>query len=332
MKDAGYKTGMFGKYHLGSKIPPGGVIDRDKLLSSEFHDWNLPLLEHDIGFDFTYVTMEGIQRPPYAFFRNGYLDIHGGSVKDWSVGEFTMEGGTSKIIVDGEGSESWDSTMYNQIVVNETEAFLDNHLKFNANDPFFSYVALGAIHLPHSPPTHFMDGSAVAGEYPVEQLDMLHEMDLTVGKIIDILETRGLAQDTIIIFTSDNGGLRPPTGSDLSHEPNGNLRGRKGSLYEGGTRVPFILRHDGYVPAGESRDKLLSLSDVFATLCEIVGIEIPKKAGMQFDLDSIFFILPFIDNSNILHSKGLSQFCKISQIRKQRCRSSKQLCFMENCW
>lgn len=166
----------------------------------------------------------------------------------------------------------------------------------------------------------------------MEQLDLLHEMDLTVGKIIDIIETRGLAQDTIIIFTSDNGGLRPPTDLDLSHEPNGNLRGKKGSLYEGGTRVPFILRHDGNVPAGESRDKLLSLSDVFATLCEIVGIEIPKKAGMQFDLDSIFFILPFIDNSNILHSKGLSQFCKVSQIRKQRCRSSKQLCFMENCW
>ena len=106
----------------------------------------------------------------------------------------------------GEGDPNWDSTAYNMILVNETTKFIDDHLdnRLNADDPFFTYVALGSVHAPHSPPNHYMNGEPVADVHQTRHLDMLKEMDMVVGSLISALEHRNLAEDTIIIFTSNN--------------------------------------------------------------------------------------------------------------------------------
>jgi len=133
-----------------------------------------------------------------------------------------------------------------------------------------------------------MDDSPVAGEYPSPHLDMILETDKVVGSLVKMIEGRQLEEDTIIIFTSDNGGLNPiltPGTVEAGHLSNGNLRGMKGSIYEGGHRVPMIWRQDGVLPAGEKRDHLLGLNDIFATLCEIAGVEIPENSAM----DSVSF-------------------------------------------
>ena len=140
-----------------------------------------------------------------------------------------MPQGESIIPYEGEGSNNWDSTAYNMILVNETEQFLDRHLNEHPDKPFFSYVALSAVHQPHSPPNKYLDGSPIAGEYDTKHNDMLLEMDKVVGSLIQMLEERQLIEDTIIVFTSDNGGL----GSKFSNFSSGNLRGSKGSIYEG---------------------------------------------------------------------------------------------------
>jgi len=123
-------------------------------------------------------------------------------------GYYNKTGGTSQIKRAGDGDPDWDSTSYNQILVNETAAFLDNHLLIRPDDPFFVYAALGAVHGPHTPPNNFLDETPVKGTYESMHMDLLFEMDLTVGSLASMIEDRGLANETIIIFTSDNGGIK----------------------------------------------------------------------------------------------------------------------------
>jgi len=124
-----------------------------------------------------------------------------------------------------------------------------------------------------------MDGTVIKGQYMTSHLDILHEVDLVVGSLVGALEERLLMKDTIIIFTSDNGGLHKS--QQFSHYSNGILRGNKGQIWEGGHRVPMIWRYDGVFPENESREHLIGLNDVFATLCEIVGVDIPY--GTAYD-------------------------------------------------
>ena len=97
------------------------------------------------------------------------------------------------------------------------------------------------------------------------------------------------AEDTIIIFASDNGGLGEGKDSgsvDYGHNSNGSLRGQKGTIYEGGSRIPMIIRHDGTIPPNKTRDSLVGLSDVYATICDIAGVTIPNGSSA---VDSISF-------------------------------------------
>lgn len=206
----------------------------------------------------------------------------------WNIGTYSMPSGISHIINKGEGDTYWDSTAYNMILVNETKAFLDNHVAHRGDDPFFTYVALGSVHIPHSPPDYYLDGSPVAGKYPNEFLSMLDELDKVVGSLLRTLDERQLLEDTMIVFTSDNGGLGPKfsNSSKYGHLSNGPLRGQKGEIYEGGIRIPLTIRWDnGGIPKGEERSNLVGLNDLFSTLCELAGIEVPLGQA----IDSISF-------------------------------------------
>lgn len=151
--------------------------------------------------------------------------------------------------------------------------------KESSRDPFFAYVALGAVHGPHSPPNTYLDGTKVAGTYPSNHMDMLFEMDMAVGSLVDMIEEKGLANDTIIIFTSDNGGIKSDASSIHGHNSHGPFRGAKGDVYEGGNRVPMIFRYDGHFPAGETRNKLVGLQDLYATICELTDVDIPDRSA-----------------------------------------------------
>ena len=317
--DNGYDTAIFGKWHLGGKIklvnkkrlveittifysffllliyillgkiPTLSTFDvssfyasRGTLLSHEGHDWSQQLIDGpwDIGFKTSYITTGGIQSPPYDFLRNGTFETSIDDIIHWNEGNYSMPHGVSSIKTPGEGSEDWDSTAYNMILVNETKAFLDQNM--DSSDPFFAYVALGAVHLPHSPPDEFLDGSKVAGEYGTKHMDVLYEMDKVVGALVESLEERRLLEDTIIIFTSDNGGLNEETLSNsFGHLSNGGLRGAKGDVYEGGIRVPMTMRWDNGIPKDEKRDKLIGLNDLYRTICGLVGVDVPDNQAMD---------------------------------------------------
>lgn len=293
------------------------VTSKTRILSDKNHNWTMPLQKgpYELGFDRSYVTMEGIQRSPYAFFRNGYLDLPNNvtdysnlkepdDITMWIKGSYKMHHGKSKIASHGEGSKEWDSTAYNMIIVNETEKFLDEHLQNSAlsNKPFFAYLPLGAAHQPHSPPYRYLDGSSVAGEYANSHMDILGEIDKVVGSLTQMLEERNLIDDTIIIFTSDNGGIPPTVSGQFGHYSSGPLRGHKGMIYEGGTRVPFTIRWDkGNIPRGETCSRVIGLNDIFATLCDLVNVDIPLNQAV----DSVSFANQIFDSTNNAERKSL---------------------------
>jgi len=310
--EAGYKTSMFGKWHLGARAPPFGIddirgqVDLSRVLTDARFNWSLPLMDgpQDIGFDKSYITIGGIQGPPYSFYRDGYLSSKNpDDIKYWEKGTYNMPHGNSKIgNYPGEGDKDWDSTAYNMILVNETIAFIDNHLENSADQPFFTYVALGSVHIPHSPPNFYLDGTRVRKEMGTRHLDMLLELDKVVGSLVNTIETRGLAQDTIIIFSSDNGGLSKS--KSLGHYASGPLRGKKGQIWEGGHRVPLIIRYDGEFPQNERRAKTVGLNDVYATLCDIVGIT-PPQGSAQDSMSFANYILSELNTDSTRDSLGM---------------------------
>jgi len=312
--EANYHTAMMGKWHLGGVVPPlGRATDArlDRLLQHESHDWTLPLGEgpQDVGFDSSLISAAGVQNSPYSFIRDGIMDIEAvNNTYYWKKGTYSMPKGKSKIKKRGDGSPQWDSTAYNQILVEETIRFIDHHSATRSYDPFLAYVALGAVHGPHSPPDQYLDESTIAGKYDSPHLDLLGEVDKVVGSIVSAIEERGLANDTILIFTSDNGGLGKS--KDFGHFPSGPLQGQKGSVYEGGHRVPLIIRWDNTFPTGVNRTHLVGLNDIFATLCELAGIDVPH--GQALDSKSFANYIKTNNSDGLRQSLGIWRYVKTS--------------------
>ena len=183
-------------------------------------------------------------------------------------------------------------------------------IKENREQPFFVYLALVATH------THITPHKRFRGTSEIGQLgDYINELDFHVGEIMHTLEILDLADDTILIFSSDNGGqqndhhtagknldLRDASNqvaekaksaktvarTEFGHKTNGDFRGYKGSNYEGGFRVPFIVRWPGKVTAGSESDQVICHSDVLATTAGFLNKALPKEAaGDSFDMSPV---------------------------------------------
>jgi len=171
------------------------------------------------------------------------------------------------------------------ILVDETKDFIERHLEERADDePFFAYVGFGSVHIPHAPPTKYIDGSEVEGRYISHHLDMLGLMDKAVGSLMETIEEKGLKEDTLVIFTSDNGGL--VYFDETGHRASGLLRGAKSDVYDGGHRVPLLISQPGTFPEGARRNDVVGLNDLYATICELAGIDKPASPSAE---DSISF-------------------------------------------
>ena len=156
----------------------------------------------------------------------------------------------------------------------------------NKAEPFFLYFATHDAHVPRVPHPRFRgtSGHGLRG-------DCIQQLDWCVGEMLAALDRHKLADNTLVIFTSDNGGVMDDgyvdgTADDTSgHKCNGALRGFKGGLYEGGHRVPFIARWPGQVPAGKTSGELICHVDLLATAAAVIGKPLPKDAGPDsFDI------------------------------------------------
>ncbi len=156
--------------------------------------------------------------------------------------------------------------------------------------PFFLYFTPVAVHSPVTPDKDIA-GQSKAGPFG----DWIHELDRSVGRILDALDKQGIAKDTLVIFSSDNGGVREPAQKTTPQTQalnaglvvNGPLRGGKHHVWEGGFKVPFIVRWPGHAAPGSTSKQMVSLADILATTADVVGEKLPPAAKGAEDSHSI---------------------------------------------
>jgi arylsulfatase A-like enzyme len=285
-RSRGYATAFIGKMHLGGDFFEKGttLITRDEARVDFSRPFGDGPLAH--GFDYSFTLLEGIQSAPYAYFENDRLFGDQNLLRQWLPGTY----GQSKIDQPGIGMPYWDSSKVGADLMTRALKFINRHRgQYGATKPFLLYYAAASAHAPFSPPDAFF-GQPVRGVTGLcPRQDMVHELDLAVGTLIAKLRGNGALRNTLIVFTSDNGG-NDICGVDSSGPT---FSGHKFLIQEGGHRVPFIARWgDGSffrVPRGTVRDQLIGVHDLAATISTIVGY--PPAADQARDSYNILPVL-----------------------------------------
>ena len=285
LKAAGYQTAFFGKWHMGGDFFMKGsntIYRGDDPTQVDFNRrfHNGPL---DHGFDYSYTLPSGIQAEPYAYFENDRytpIDPANAALTELSNGPFTRA---------GYGDPNWDSRMVGGRLAQKAVDFINRHNnQYGNSKPFLLYYATQAPHGPYTPPAQF-DGKPVAGETGMTaRQDMILELDFQVGKIINAIDNHGLSNNTLIIFTSDNGGYQPtPDITAAGHDGVAGLRGQKAEVYDGGHRVPFIAKWGDGTPAGSKikpgsvNHQLISVNDWVATMYALTNQALPEDQALD---------------------------------------------------
>ena len=288
MKSAGYRTAALGKWHNGFGM------------KTEV-DWNAELKPGplEFGFDSYFGTPRTHSEPPLVFVRDHWIV---GLEKDdpISVDHSPGTGAHGKQVGGKKAMELRPDDKLDLILAEEAEKFLTAQ---KVNEPFFLYLAWEAPHNAINPAPEFR-GKSKAGIYG----DYVQQLDHCVGRVLDVLKKQGLAENTLVIFTSDNAGRYEGSAMRAGHRTNGELLGQKTDAWEGGHRVAFCARWPGHIPAGTVRKPFFHQVDLMATLAAAVGAAVP--AGASPDGHSELAALldpiksPINRNEAILHGTG----------------------------
>ena len=290
LKEAGYATEVVGKWHLGLG-PKGGT---------DFNGHITPNAQ-SIGFDYEFVIPATVDRVPCVFVENGHvvgLDPNDPitvnyehKVGDWPTGEENPElvklkpsQGHNNTIINGiprigwmTGGKSalWKDEDIADIITNKAKSFIVSHKE----EPFFLYMGTQDVHVPRVPHPRFAGKSGLG-----TRGDVILQLDWTIGEIMNTLDSLQLTDNTILIFTSDNGPVIDDGYQDQAferlnrHTPMGIYRGGKYSAYEAGTRIPFIVRWPAKVKPNKQQ-ALFSQIDIFASLAALLKQPLPEGAA-----------------------------------------------------
>jgi arylsulfatase A len=310
LREHGYRTAVVGKWHLGLdwQLRKGGNayaeyrqsgpedgsdgtasgrprMGRGGNFDPVDHTWregmdidySQPILHgpRELGFDRSFITAASLDQPPYVYIEDGV-----------PLGEATVyEGHAERLdrrtdsmqqsIQRGAMVPGYDVRRVAQDFQDKALEVLDGLLA--GDDPWFLYVP---SHLVHGPiiPDEPWQGRSGAGPYG----DFVLQFDDYVGQLVERIDGAGAREDTIVIVTSDNGasGVAGFAGlAEHGHDPNNGFRGHKGDIHEGGHREPFIVRWPERIPAGATSEGLVSHADLFATLADVLGQDLPADAA-----------------------------------------------------
>ena len=269
LRENGYATGYFGKWHLGWGENYEGRAHRQDI------DWNktLPAGVLECGFDTYFGTPFSHNEAPSLF------------VKDRTVVGLDPEDPIE--IIAPKLSPPWGRSIGGKkahaarpesridlIVTKKAQEWIKN----NSAKPFFLNLALVAPHVPISPAVEFR-GKSGLGAYG----DFVQQMDWCVGQIMKTLQECGIEENTIVMFTSDNGAVVYSESLDQGHRSNLKFLGQKTDAWEGGVRIPFIVRWPAQIKAGSTSDALFDLADISKTVWDAAGV----KPVLDTALDSI---------------------------------------------
>ncbi|KGK00120.1 sulfatase family protein [Thalassotalea sp. ND16A] len=297
LKQAGYTTAVIGKWHLG--------------LGNGQMDWNehIPLGPNEVGFDYSYIMAATNDRVPNVFVKNG--DVVGleqddplyVSYKSNFPGEVTgqenpelltkmtyhhghdqsINNGVSRIgYQKGGKAAQWIDEDMSDLFLSEAQRFV----KRNQAKPFFLFYTLHQPHVPRVPNRHFVGKSGLG-----PRGDAILEADWAIGQFLETLDQLGLSDNTLIVFSSDNGPVLNDGYNDQAdtkngqHTPWGQFRGGKYSLFEAGTHIPLMVRWQGKIKPGVS-DALISQHDLLASFASMTGQKI-KASDSQNMLSAL---------------------------------------------
>jgi len=285
LKQKGYHTAAVGKWHLGY-----GKENEDPKWRTEYKA-ELSPGPLDIGFDYHFGVPSNHGDLTGVFVENRFVyGLRSGQIPagmklagpaadsdDYQAtyGPEDTESGKARILEIEAPRRKNERVM--KVLTDKATTWLEAQPK---DHPFFLYFTPVAVHAPVTPDKD-LAGKSAAGLYG----DWIHELDQSVGRILATLDKMGATKDTLVIFTSDNGGVFKPENERLLQtaafkaglKVNGTIRGGKHDVWEGGFKVPFIVRWPGKVTAGSTATQMVSLVDILATTAEIVGEPLPAK-------------------------------------------------------
>lgn len=289
LKEQGYQTAAIGKWHLGwdwqaikksqpaSKEASKGNKKGKRKQTHRFdaYDWSKPIPDGPLahGFDH-YFGDTVINFPPYAWIQDDRLVKAPDTMMDTSKWKPIKEGKWE--CRPGPMHSEWDP--YQNIPTTTEKAVDFIRSQSQSDKPFFLYFAFPSPHAPIIPNDQF-DGKSKAGPYG----DFVVETDDACGRILKALKDSGQEKNTIVIFSADNGPEHYAYARDQQHDhwSPGKLRGLKRDIYEGGHRVPFIIKYPGLTKPGSTCDSLVSQIDIMATLASATGAKLPPKNAAE---------------------------------------------------
>jgi arylsulfatase A-like enzyme len=279
LRDKGYATAMFGKWHIGMTFydKQGKPINENGLDAVKRIDYSRPISGSPVhrGFDeffgtvscpttdwlYAYIDGDRVPVPPTRIIDKKNLPKHPYS-RDCRGGMIAPD---------------FDLEQVDLVFLEKSQEFMKRHVKEKADKPFFLFHSAQAVHLPSFAADQFK-GKSGAGPHG----DFIFELDYVVGELMKTLDELGIADNTLVLFSSDNG---PETTSvihmrkDHGHDGARPWRGMKRDQWEGGHRIPQIARWPGRIKPGSTTDQTVSLTDVMATCSAIVGSKLPNEAA-----------------------------------------------------
>ena len=301
VRDAGYTTGMVGKWHMGGDFYESGSKTKiyrgakngDIVDKVDVRKWASSGPRY-VGFDYDFISPCGVQGPLYLLYENEtWYPINDQSEIIFLNQETAL---VPRDVTDkgpGPGDSQWDTRMIGDLLSEKCVDFIKTSAA--KDEPFFLYYCAPQVHIPHCPPDTF-DGKRVKGTSPTLHLDMVVELDLQVKRIVDALKAAGEFENTLIVFTSDNGGLLDSKATKShGYRPGGGWSGSKNSPLEGGHRVPFFAVWPGKIKPGIT-DELAINQDMVATFAALVGTELPDGQA----LDSNNLLPLFLGSENFV--------------------------------
>jgi arylsulfatase A len=296
LKSAGYSTACIGKWHLGinwqTKDGTGAPRqDAETMYSNVDYGKRISGGPNDFGFDYSFIHPASLDIAPYMFIRNHEVietemiltsdhyplrqnntvygfDKHHTKDTDvyWEKGVWWR---------DGEMSRSFRLEDCHNTIVTEGVNFIDKQVGEKSGEPFFLYLSLTGPHTPWLPTEQFK-GKSNVGVYG----DFIFDIDDAVRQIKEALSRNGVLENTIFIFSSDNGGYWPQQEVELySHDSNHGRKGQKGDVWDGGHRVPLIISWPAKIKPSSEYRHLISLTDFFATFREMIGQNQEENSG-----------------------------------------------------
>lgn len=267
-KQSGYVTACIGKWHLGMEWDRPHRGDQEYAMRQNWDgvDFSKRIEKTPTsnGFDYFFGISASLDMPPYVFIENDRL-----VEPPTSMLEFEDRGGRP-----GPATKGWRHKYVMSAISDKTIEFLGEH----RNEPFFAYVPLNSPHTPHTPADAFIgtSGLDVYGDFVVE-------VDHHVGRVMQALYDLRLADNTLLIVTSDNG---PETNmydrlQQTGHDSSGLLLGSKRDNWEGGHRVPFLARWPGVIRAESVNSDPFCLVDMLATFADLLHVDLPENQGVD---------------------------------------------------